>query len=167
MPMVLWNSLFMEAQGYEVKDNIVQQDNKSKMLLAKGREDKIYQRQIFFCERQAGKEGHQYGVFNHSRHVRRFYNNTTKGRLYKTKFQEIMNTQSNNLDGYVTQGYKPSGSQECVGNNHPNRSEFVATQTGKLKHIPRFGNTLTYMQAVIDGHRRGISEVWDERQRSV
>ena len=35
MPMVLWSCLFMETQGYEVKDNIVYQDNKSTILLDK------------------------------------------------------------------------------------------------------------------------------------
>ena len=34
MPMVLWTSLFMEAQGYEVKENILYQDNKGTMLMA-------------------------------------------------------------------------------------------------------------------------------------
>ena len=31
--MILWTRLFMEAQGYEVKDNILYQDNKSTILL--------------------------------------------------------------------------------------------------------------------------------------
>ena len=37
MLMVLWPCLFMETQGYEVKDNIVYQDNKSTMLLSNNR----------------------------------------------------------------------------------------------------------------------------------
>ena len=35
MPSVCWTRYFMEAQGYQVKDNILYQDNKSAMLLAK------------------------------------------------------------------------------------------------------------------------------------
>ena len=35
MPMVVWTSLFMEAQGYEVKYNIVYRDNKGPILMAK------------------------------------------------------------------------------------------------------------------------------------
>ena len=31
--MVLWTKLFMEAQGYEIKKNILYQDNKSAILL--------------------------------------------------------------------------------------------------------------------------------------
>ncbi len=33
--MILWTKLFMEAQGYEIKENILYQDNKSTILLAK------------------------------------------------------------------------------------------------------------------------------------
>jgi hypothetical protein len=35
MTMVLWVNLFLEAQGIEVVDNIIYQDNKSAMLLEK------------------------------------------------------------------------------------------------------------------------------------
>ena len=35
MPMILWTRLFMEAQGYDVSDNVVFQDSKSTMLLAR------------------------------------------------------------------------------------------------------------------------------------
>jgi hypothetical protein len=35
MTMVLWTKLFLEAQGLEVTDNIIYQDNKSTMLLEK------------------------------------------------------------------------------------------------------------------------------------
>jgi hypothetical protein len=35
MSMVLWTRMFLEAQGHEVKDNIVYQDNESAILLEK------------------------------------------------------------------------------------------------------------------------------------
>ena len=35
MPMVLWVPLFLEKQGYKVEDNVIYQDNKSTILLAK------------------------------------------------------------------------------------------------------------------------------------
>ena len=35
MPQALWTRYFMEAQGYEVSDNIIYQDNQSAMLLEK------------------------------------------------------------------------------------------------------------------------------------
>ena len=35
MPMIIWTRYFLEGQGYKVTDNIVYQDNKSTMLMAK------------------------------------------------------------------------------------------------------------------------------------
>jgi len=35
MPSIIWTRLFMEAQGWDVKDNILAQDNKSSILLEK------------------------------------------------------------------------------------------------------------------------------------
>ena len=35
MPSILWTRLFLEAQGYDVTDNIIYQDNKSAILLEK------------------------------------------------------------------------------------------------------------------------------------
>ena len=35
MPAILWTRLFMEAQGYDVKENIIYQDNKVAILLEK------------------------------------------------------------------------------------------------------------------------------------
>ena len=35
MPSILWTRMFMEAQGYNVVDNVLAQDNKSSMLLEK------------------------------------------------------------------------------------------------------------------------------------
>ena len=34
---VLWTRLFMEAQGYDIEENIIYQDNKSAMILEKNR----------------------------------------------------------------------------------------------------------------------------------
>ena len=35
MPQILWTKYFLEAQGYEVHDNVLYQDNQSTILLAK------------------------------------------------------------------------------------------------------------------------------------
>ena len=35
MPMIVWTRYFLEAQGYEVQDSKIYQDNKSAMLLEK------------------------------------------------------------------------------------------------------------------------------------
>ena len=96
-----------------------------------------------------------------------FYTNTTQGRLYNTQWQAIMNLQSNDTNYYVPQGYKPSVSQECVGGNNYNRNEVAAAQTGNLKYVRRYSNMLTQAQAVIASHRRVMSDIRYERQRSV
>ena len=80
-----------------------------------------------------------------------FYINPTQGVIYKTQCQALMNLQTNDPGDYGTEGYKPLVSQECVRNNHSDRNEVVATQTGKLKYIRRYNNMLTYAQAVIAG----------------
>ena len=98
---------------------------------------------------------------------RYFYTNPIQGGLYKTKRQAIINLQSNYPDDYGPEGYKPSVSQECVGNNHSNRNEVAGTQTGKLKCVHRSKNTITYLQAVIKNYRGEISDVWDKRQKIV
>ena len=35
MPQILWTQYFLEAQGYQIHDSVVYQDNQSAMLLAK------------------------------------------------------------------------------------------------------------------------------------
>jgi len=35
MPLIIWTRLFMEAQGWDIKDNVLTQDNKSSILLEK------------------------------------------------------------------------------------------------------------------------------------
>ena len=35
MPSILWTRLFLEAQGYDVTNNIIYQDNKSSIILEK------------------------------------------------------------------------------------------------------------------------------------
>ena len=88
-----------------------------------------------------------------------FYTNPTQGRLYKTERQAIMNLQSNNINEYIPEGSNKLASPECVGTNHPNRNKVASTQTGKHKCKNRSRNALTYVQAVISGHRRWVSEV--------
>ena len=34
MPQILWTRYFLEAQGYQIQDSVVYQDNQSAMLLA-------------------------------------------------------------------------------------------------------------------------------------
>ena len=89
--------MFMEAQGYEVKDNILYQDKKSAILMSNNtksssgkRTKQINVRYFFVTDRLARKEismeycptAYMYGGF---------YTKPTQGGLYKTQCQEIMN----------------------------------------------------------------------------
>ncbi len=63
MPMVIWMRYFLEAQGYDVKDNIVYQDNQSAILLEKNgkassskRTKHINIRYFFVKDRVSSKE---------------------------------------------------------------------------------------------------------------
>jgi len=63
MPMILWTRMFIEAQGYEVEDNIIFQDKKSTMLLAENgkassgkRTKHINIRYFFITDRIANKD---------------------------------------------------------------------------------------------------------------
>ena len=59
--MILWTKLFMEAQGYEVNDNVLFQDNKSAILLEKngkrssGKRTRALNIRYFFLTDQAAK----------------------------------------------------------------------------------------------------------------
>ena len=63
MPQILWTRYFLQAQGYEVKDNVLHQDNKSTILLetngkgSSGRRTRhINIRYYFICDRVAAGE---------------------------------------------------------------------------------------------------------------
>ena len=44
LPKVLWTPLFLSAQGYDVEENIIMQDNKSTILLAENRKCSLSKR---------------------------------------------------------------------------------------------------------------------------
>ena len=61
MAMVLWTKLFMEAQGFEIVDNILYQDNRSAMLLenngrkSAGKQSRALNVRYFFITDQISK----------------------------------------------------------------------------------------------------------------
>ena len=94
MPMVLWTCLFMEAQGYEVKDNILYQDKKSAILMSNNtksssgkRTKQINVRYFFVTDRLARKEismeycptADTYGGFLYQSHTRRTIQDSMAG----------------------------------------------------------------------------------------
>ena len=146
------------------------QDNNIIMMLAKNGKYSSRKRtnniNVNFFEDRLARKDISMEYFTTADMYGNFYTNLTQGRLYKTQRQAIMNLQSNYPNYYVPDGYESSGSKECVSNNHPNRNEVAATQTGEIKCVRRYRNVLIYAQAVIAGHRGGMSDVWYKRQRS-
>jgi hypothetical protein len=55
VPKVLWTKLFMEAQGYDIKDNIAYRDNQSSMKIQFNEPNKTFQHQIFLCYQSDSK----------------------------------------------------------------------------------------------------------------
>ena len=74
MPMVLWTRLFTEAQGYDMKEHIVYQYNKSTIMISNYRNSPIGKRMKhinvrYFSRRYTGKEGYQPVIFPYIGHV--------------------------------------------------------------------------------------------------
>ena len=107
MPMVLWNNLFMAAQGYEVKGNIVYQDNRIAIMLANSGKDSIRKRtkhiniRYFFVTYRLAKKDTSMEYLPTADMYRDFHTDPTQGGLYNTQYQEIINLQSNDPNDYI------------------------------------------------------------------
>jgi hypothetical protein len=127
MPMVIWTRYFLEGQGYKVTDNIVYQDNKSTMLLAKNgkassgkRTKHINIRYFFVADRIKSNEltveycptGDMTGDF---------FTKPLQGVQFIKFRKEILNLEHDDLSMYNIER-----SQECVGINK-------ASQDGGLR----------------------------------
>ena len=51
--------------------------------------------------------------------------------------------------------------RSVFGKDHSDRNEISVAHTGKLKYVLSYRNILSYVQAVIAGHKRLMSEVRD------
>ena len=110
MPMVLWTILLMEAQGYEMKDNIVYQDNKTTMLLTNNRKSSIGKRKnhinvkYFFVTDRLARKDISMEYCPTSDMYGNFYTMPTQGGLYKTQRQAIINIQYKDPNEYGQEG---------------------------------------------------------------
>ena len=100
MPQVLWTRYFLEAQGYEVKDSIIYQDNQSAILLEKNgkassskRTRHINIRYFFVTDRIGAKEASvEYCPTGDM--VADFFTKPLQGSLFKKMRDRIMNVDS-------------------------------------------------------------------------
>lgn len=97
MPQVLWTRYFLEAQGYEVKDSIIYQDNQSAILLEKNgkassgkRTRHINIRYFFVHDRvEAGEVSIQYCPTGDM--VADFFTKPLQGTLFRKFRDQILN----------------------------------------------------------------------------
>jgi hypothetical protein len=84
MPQILWTRYFLEAQGYGVKDSIINQGNQSVILLEKNRRTShgkrtrhINIRYFFVAHRQSGIQRGDDTILSHGRDDCRFLHETS------------------------------------------------------------------------------------------
>ena len=110
MPQVLWTRYFMEAQGYEIKDSIVYQDNKSTILLAEngkassGRRTRHINIRYFFVKDRvaSGEVSIQYCPTKEM--VADFFTKPLQGALFVKLRDEIMNVNPTHVDYALEDG---------------------------------------------------------------
>lgn len=98
MPQILWTRYFLEDQGYEVKDNIIHQDNQSAMQLAKNgkasrskRTRHINIRYFFFTDRVDAKEL-SLQHFPTENMTGDFFTKPIQGSKFREFLQQVLNT---------------------------------------------------------------------------
>jgi len=118
MAQVLWTRYFMEAQGYEIEDNIVFQDNESAMLLERNgrassskRTRHINIRYFFVQDRiAAGEVSVAYCPTKDM--VADFFTKPLQGSQFRKLREYIMNEPVKEVGSTVDPSCEP---QECVG----------------------------------------------------
>jgi hypothetical protein len=114
MPMVIWTRNFMEAQGYEVHDNVVFQDNQSAILLEKngrrssGRRTRHINIRYFFVSDRVKNGEMRIEYCPTDEMIADFFTKPLQGSLFRKLRQKIMNLPQGKLGD-------ESVSQECVG----------------------------------------------------
>ncbi len=115
MPMVLWSRQFLMAQGYNVSDNVVYQDNQSAILLERngrassGRRTRHIDIRYFFATDRIAKGELRVQYCPTDNMVADFLTKPLQGSLFR-KFRAMMlNLPDETINPLDT------GSQECVG----------------------------------------------------
>ena len=126
MPMILWMRYFLTAQGFDVADNILHQDNMSAMKLAENRRKSSGRRArhinicyYFVTDRIAsGKLSMTHCPTE--RMIADFYTKPLQGALFIT-FRDMILNIGPSPSGIPTKPInvimKDNKSQECIGNN--------------------------------------------------
>jgi hypothetical protein len=115
MPLVVWTRNFITAQGYNIKDNVVYQDNQSTMLLAKngrassGRRTRHIDIRYFFVTDRVKRGELRIEYCPTGDMVADFFTKPLQGSLFRKLRGIILNIPNR------SSGADASTSQECVG----------------------------------------------------
>ena len=132
MAIIIWMRHFLEAQGYNVTDNIVYQDNQSAMLLEKNgrgssgkRTRHINIRYFFVTDKIVNKEVRVVYCPTEAM-IADYFTKPLQGKLFRTMRYWIMNS--------VPEDENPGGTQECVGT--PSWEEAINSSPKVLRGAP-------------------------------
>ena len=115
MPLVIWTRNFLVAQGFEVKDNVVFQDNQSSMLLERngrassGRRTRHINIRYFFVTDRIKNKEMRVEYCPTGEMLADFFTKPLQG----AQFRKLRNLILNLPNGYILA--KPRAPQECVG----------------------------------------------------
>ena len=148
MGLVSWTRLFLEAQGYQIEDNIVYQDNASTMLLAKnGRSSSTKNTRhidirYYFITDQVTKKWIRIEHCPTATMLGDFFTKPLQGSLFRKFRQLIMN--------YGAE-YESAVGQECVGTSRDKSNDTPSTTSAVrdvaqpiIGHMPTEGDAIQH-----------------------
>jgi hypothetical protein len=147
MPLVIWTRNFISAQGYQINDNVVYQDNQSTMLLAKngrassGRRTRHVDIRYFFVTDRIKNGELRIEYCPTADMVADFFTKPLQGSLFRKLRAIILNIPGRALNADA------SASQECVGK--------VASYADVVRgiHVKSSDVTDAVRQTIVNGRR--------------
>jgi hypothetical protein len=128
MPAICWTRYFLEAQGYDVKDNVLKQDNKSAILLEKngkmssGKRTKHINIRYFFITDRVSKGEVSIEWCPTADMVADFATKPLQGALFKKFRDQIMGVVPMMDSGATTKKPKELG-DKCGNKKKPSRGK--------------------------------------------
>ena len=161
--MILWTCLFLEAQGYQVTDNVLHQDNESTIKLARnGRRSSSKQTRhmevrYYFVTDHIDRDRLQVSYCPTGDMVADFFSKPLQGSLFRKFRNFILNV------GPQDELKVDHGQQECVGTNTNSENANMALskqgQAGAaVKGIPQ-GPTVNQLTSYDQQAQRSYADV--------
>ena len=158
MTMVLWVKLFLEAQGLEVHDNIIYQDNKSTMLLEKngrqssGKKTRHFEIRYYFIHDHIKRGNVRVEYCPTDWMVGDFHTKPLQGSAFRRFRAIILNLPHDPLLDPM------ADRQECVGTSSENTSVRAPVLAHVLEDHSRPSDQDTWTEVVHRKHSRKASK---------